>query len=74
MHLHALALRASKNAILARYFGRPVEASEWEAVFKSWSEEEVMTFGLILNEIEGMEHDVESKAARRHANLLKHAF
>lgn len=66
MSLHSLALRASKNAILARYFGRSMDAPEWETVFKSWSEEEVTTFGLILNEIEGMELDVEEKALRRH--------
>lgn len=66
MDLHALALRASKNEILARYFGRPASTSDWEAVFKAWPQEQVHTFELILKEIEGMELDVEMKASRRH--------
>ncbi len=65
MDLHALALRASKNEILAQYFGRKGSASEWEDVLRLWPEEEIQTFQLILGEIEGMELDVELKASRR---------
>lgn len=88
MDLHALALRASKNEILAHYFGRKGNMSEWENVFGHWPEEEVQTFELILNEIESMSLGVVNKAGKRHeinetrlkqrfealkANLLKQA-
>ncbi|QQR55269.1 hypothetical protein IPG41_01775 [Candidatus Peregrinibacteria bacterium] len=66
MDFHALALRASKNEVLAHYFGRKGGIEEWEAVFKRWPEEELHTCELILREIEDMEMDVEKKAARRH--------
>ncbi len=66
MDLHALALRAAKNEILAHYFGRKASVSEWEGAFKSWPEEQIHTLTLILKEIEGMELDVEMKASRRH--------
>ncbi len=66
MDLHALALRAARNEVLAHYFGRKGSLSEWEVVLKNWPEEQVHTFELILKEVEGMEMDVEQKASRRH--------
>lgn len=66
MDLHALAIRASKNEILARYFGQKGTVLQWEDVLKVWPEKERETFALVLSEVEGMELDVEQKAARRH--------
>lgn len=66
MDLHNLALRASKNDVLARYFGRKGSLADWEKILTTWPQEQVQTFELILGEVEGMELDVEKKAARRH--------
>lgn len=66
MDLRPLANRLSKNAIIARYFGRAMSETEWLEIMASWSQERLQTFELILIEIEGMQLDTAKKASKRH--------
>lgn len=66
MDLRPLANRLSKNAIIARYFGRAMSEAEWLDILPTWSQEQLQTFELILIEIEGMELDTAKKASKRH--------
>lgn len=66
MDLRPLAHRLSKNAIIARYFGRAMSEIEWLEIMASWSQERLQTFELILIEIEGMQLDTAKKASKRH--------